>query len=116
MRIVVADKQPKVRFALKVLLERQAEFKVVGETGNTCELLDLLEERRPDMLLLGWDLPGLAQNTSVSALRAVRPGLLVIALSGIPEARHAALEAGADAFVSKVDPPERLLAAIDGSY
>jgi DNA-binding NarL/FixJ family response regulator len=36
----------------------------------------------------------------------------VIALSGRSEARLAALSAGADAFVSKGDPPERLLAAI----
>jgi CheY-like chemotaxis protein len=37
----------------------------------------------------------------------------VIALSGRPEARQAALEAGVDDFVSKVDPPNRLLAAIE---
>jgi DNA-binding NarL/FixJ family response regulator len=36
----------------------------------------------------------------------------VIVLSGRPEARQAVLDAGADAFVSKVEPPERLLAAI----
>jgi len=113
MRIVVADEQPKVRFALRVLLERQEGLKVVGETGNAQELLGLLEKRRPDMLLLGWELPGLAQNESLEVLRAARPGLFVIALSGIPEARQAALKAGADAFVSKADPPERLLAAID---
>jgi DNA-binding NarL/FixJ family response regulator len=38
----------------------------------------------------------------------------VIALSGRPEARQAALAAGANDFVSKSDPPDRLLAAIDG--
>ena len=38
--------------------------------------------------------------------------LRVIALSGRPEARQAALEAGASAFVSKGDPPEFLLEAI----
>jgi CheY-like chemotaxis protein len=37
----------------------------------------------------------------------------VIALSGRPEARQAALLAGADSFVSKADPPDRLLVAID---
>ena len=38
--------------------------------------------------------------------------LAIIALSGRLEARQAALDAGVDAFVSKGDPPERLLAAI----
>jgi CheY-like chemotaxis protein len=41
--------------------------------------------------------------------------LPVIALSGRHEARRAALAAGANAFVSKTDPPETLLAAIGRS-
>ena len=112
MRIVVADAQSKVRFALRVLLERQAGVKVVGETGNATELLDLLHDTSPDTLLLGWELPGLKANGSVAAFRAARPGLIVIALSGIPEARRCALEAGASVFVSKSDPPESLLTAL----
>jgi DNA-binding NarL/FixJ family response regulator len=45
-------------------------------------------------------------------LHAHQPGLRVIALSGQPEASKASLEAGADAFVSKGDPPEQLLHAM----
>ena len=48
-----------------------------------------------------------------NTLRGIRPDLPVIALSGWPEARRASLDAGADAFVSKGDPPEQLLAAIN---
>jgi DNA-binding NarL/FixJ family response regulator len=39
----------------------------------------------------------------------------VIALSGRPEARRAALDAGVDAFVSKGDPPERLLSMLEAA-
>jgi CheY-like chemotaxis protein len=67
----------------------------------------------PDLVLLGWELPGLDTLDSMNSLRDVCPGLSVIALSGRPEARQAALAAGADHFVSKADPPERLLFAID---
>jgi CheY-like chemotaxis protein len=41
--------------------------------------------------------------------------LAVIVLSGQPEAEQDALDAGADAFVSKADPPEQLLAAMCAS-
>jgi CheY-like chemotaxis protein len=58
-------------------------------------------------------LPGLSAIAVVSKLRDYRHGLRVIALSGRPEAGQAALEAGADAFVSKGDPPEALIAAIN---
>jgi DNA-binding NarL/FixJ family response regulator len=112
MRILLADSQPKVRFGLRVLLERQPGLKVIGEASNTEDLLAQIETGCADMVLLGWGLPGLAKADLLSALRRACPNLLVIALSGWPETRRAALAAGADAFVYKCDPPERLLAAI----
>jgi DNA-binding NarL/FixJ family response regulator len=114
MRILVAEGQPRVRFALRVLLARQAGCEVVGETENAEELLTQTEATCPDLVLLGWELPGLAACDMLAALRRVSPGVFVIALSGWPDARRAALNAGADAFVSKADPPERLLDAIHG--
>ncbi|MGD2145408.1 MAG: response regulator transcription factor [Anaerolineae bacterium] len=112
MRILLADDQPNVRFALRVLLERQPGLAVVGEATDRNDLMDRVEMTLPDVVLLGWELPGLMSMGSLSSLRHIHPDLLVIALSGRSEARFAALSAGADAFVSKGDPPERLLAAI----
>jgi two-component system nitrate/nitrite response regulator NarL len=114
MRILLADGRPKVRFALRVLLERQPQLQVVGEASNVYQLLAQVGMICPDLVLLGWELPGLTTLQSLSPLREACPGLAVIALSGRPEARQAALAAGANDFVSKSDPPDRLLAAIDG--
>jgi DNA-binding NarL/FixJ family response regulator len=61
---------------------------------------------------LDWWLEGLETADLIGALRWHCPGLYVIVLSGRPEARRVALDAGADAFVSKIDPPDRLLSAI----
>lgn len=112
MRILLADNQPKVRFALRVLLERQVGFEIVGEIDDAENLLAQAEVTDPDLVLLSWELPGLPAVDPLAALREVCPDLLVIALSGRLKARQAALDAGADAFVSKSDPPERLLTAI----
>jgi DNA-binding NarL/FixJ family response regulator len=114
MRILVAEGQARVRFALRVLLARQAGCEVVGETGDAEELLIQTEATCPDVVLLGWELPGLSACDMVAALRKASPDVAVIALSGWPDARRDALDAGADAFVSKADPPERLLDAIAG--
>jgi DNA-binding NarL/FixJ family response regulator len=84
----------------------------VGEVVDAEELLAGVEAACPDLLLLGWELPGLAGADLLPALRRACSNLCVIVLSGRPEARREALAAGADAFVSKVAPPERLLAAI----
>ena len=66
----------------------------------------------PDLVLLDWELPNLAVCQVLTALQRTCPHVLVIALSGRPEVRSAALAAGADGFVCKCDPPERLLSAI----
>ncbi len=67
----------------------------------------------PCPVLLDWELPGLAAVDLLFALGGACSDLLVIALSGRPDARQAALSAGADAFLSRADPPERFLVAID---
>jgi DNA-binding NarL/FixJ family response regulator len=112
MLILIADDQPKVRLGLRVLLERQAGFVIVGEVEDTKSLLAQTRALLPDLVLLSWELPGLRADDTLSSLYKIYPDLAVIALSGRPEARQAALQAGADAFVSKADPPERLLVTI----
>jgi DNA-binding NarL/FixJ family response regulator len=112
IHVLLADRQPKVRFALRVLLERQPGVVVVGEALNADEHISPTKPKRPDLILLDWDLPGLTAAGSLSFLRKICPEMSVIALSGHAEARQGALGAGADAFASKVDPPERLLAKI----
>ena len=113
MQILLAEDQPQVRFALRVLLERQPGLEVAGEAVNGEDLLALAGGTCLDLVLLAWELPGLAGVGGLPALRRLCPELSVIVLSGRPEARQAALSAGADAFVSKSDPPDRLLAAIE---
>jgi DNA-binding NarL/FixJ family response regulator len=112
MRILLADDQPQVRFALRVLLEQQPGLAIVGEATDGDGLLEHVAMTLPDVVLLGWELPGLRATDSLALLRRIRPDVLVIVLSGRVEARVDALSAGADAFVSKGDPPERLLDAI----
>jgi DNA-binding NarL/FixJ family response regulator len=114
MRVLLADDQPKVRSALRLLLGQQPDLEVVGEAAEAESLLVQVKELCPDLVLLDWELPGFAADDLLPALREICPRVTVIALSGRPEARRAALAAGADAFVSKGDPPERLLAAVRG--
>ena len=114
MHILLADGRPKVRFALRALLTRQTAPHVLHEASDAQDLLAQAEVSCPDLVLLDWELPGLAPSDLIPALRRVCPKAAVIALSGTVSARREALAAGVDAFVSKGDPPERLLSTIDG--
>lgn len=112
MRILLADNQDRVRYALRVLLAQQPGLEVVAEVFNAADMMAQLTAACPDLALLDWDLPGLMEAGGLAAIRKMCPHLTVTVLSGRPGARRAAQAAGADAFVSKGDPPERLLAAV----
>ena len=112
MRILLADNQPNVRSALSRLLRHEPGVEVVGESGEANDLMALIHTVQPDLVLLDWGLPGLSAVGSLPGLRVNNPRLLVIVLSGRPESRQTALAAGANAFVSKIDPPEMLLRAL----
>ena len=97
----------------RVRAARASALEMLGEAANADDLLDQVGGTCPDLVLLSWELPGRDGVDLVPALRKVCPSLRVIAISGRPEARQAALSAGADAFVSKADPPEQLLATLE---
>ena len=112
MRILIADDQPKVRFALRVALEQQPGSKIVSEAADTTDLLTQTQAACPDLLLMDWDLPEMPAPLVLSTLHRQCDRTIVIILSEKPEMCQLALSAGADAFVSKGDPPEYLLRAI----
>lgn len=122
MRIMVTDNESKVRYALCVLLAHQPGLEIVSEVADAQDLLAQIDIARPELVLLHWRLRGWsADDPSASSgqilldgLREAYPDLVVIVLSGNPEVEEAALAAGANAFVSKADPPELLLEAIAG--
>ncbi len=120
MRILLADDQIDIRSALRLLLEQdESSWQVVQEVENFSQLLKEVEVHHPDMILLDWELQGFAPLSRATArqprpdiigeLKALRPELKIMVLSGRIESQAEALAAGADAFVSKGDPPEMLL-------
>lgn len=112
MRVLLADEQIRVRSALQILLCQEPGVNIVGEASEGQELVAQVRATQPDLILLDWGLPNLGAIGSLSRLQTAFPNLAVIVLSGRPEARLEALAAGADEFVSKIDPPAQLLVAI----
>ena len=92
MRILLADNQSKVRFALRALLEQQPGLTIVGEAAEAGDALLQVEAVHPDLVLLDWDLRGPWNNPHLlvgvldllPAMQRVCPELRVIALSARP--------------------------------
>ncbi len=109
-RILLADDQPEVRAALRLLFEQDDALTVVGELSRADIAAAWIVSLRPDVVLLDWELPGAQQL--ITSVRAACPDAQIIALSSLPESEADAWNGGADGFISKGDPPERLLAVV----
>jgi len=112
MNILLADDNPEVRSALRLLLEQDSLPFTVMEISDTQGLFASLSEDCPVAVLLDWELPEIHGKDALVDIRSYCPGMKVIAMSSRYEARHEALRAGADAFISKAEPSELVLTTL----
>jgi DNA-binding NarL/FixJ family response regulator len=105
-RVFVADAQTETRSALRLLL-LDLEMQVVGEANDWPTALAQVPAASPDLLVVEWELPA-GVSEALTALRLACPNLRVVVISNQLEARQAALHAGADAFISMGDAPDRV--------
>lgn len=115
LRILLADDHQMFREALHILLERNPDFEIVGETGNGNEVLPLTGKTSPNIVCLDIDMPGLNGIEITRQITATHPLVKVIALSVFSDRGYIAdmLNAGASAYVTKAAAGVELLRAID---
>jgi len=107
-RVYLADAKPEERSALRLLI-LDLKMEVVGEAADWLTTLAQVPISRIDILLVEWDLLPNTPSRALEELRKACPAALVIVLISHLDARQqAALSAGADAFISKGETPERV--------
>ena len=112
LRILIADDNPSIRSALTLLLETRLNACIVGEADHMEVLLADVARLHPDIVILDWELPGLPEKSRVAALRMLHPAVKVVVTSYRPEVAHQAQVAQADSYVSKSEPPEKVVQVI----
>ena len=116
MRVILADDQPAVRSAIRLMLEEKPGVNAIAEVSTSRDLLRQAGSFHPDLIFLDWELPETNSKDMVPLLKSIYPHLWVIALSASPTVRQTALDAGVNEFVCKSNPPESLLRAMDNYY
>jgi len=107
-RVYIADGKSEERTALRVVL-LDLKMEVVGEAADWVTTLAQAPVSRTDMLLIDWDLLPNSPTAALDEIRRSCPAALVIVLISHMDARQqAALSAGADAFISKGETPQRV--------
>jgi DNA-binding NarL/FixJ family response regulator len=114
IRVLVADDQAVVRGGLRMILEAQDDFEVVGEAADGSEAVGLTQTLDPDVVLMDIRMPTLdgIEATRRLAASGARARVLVLTTYGLDEYVYEALRAGAAGFFVKTDSPERLVEAI----
>jgi|SRR5271157_107078 len=108
-RVFLADGIPEERSSLQLML-LDLNMEIAGEAADWPTTLAQAPISKTDMLLVDWNLlPSVEPTAALSELRKACPEALVIILISHLDAREqAALSAGADAFISKGETPERV--------
>jgi DNA-binding NarL/FixJ family response regulator len=112
MQILIADDQTRARQSLKALLATWPTVERVREASNGQEAVLSVEETAPDVVVMDARMP---EMDGVEATRLIKrrwPLVKVVVWSMYPEYEAEARSAGADAFVTKGEPPQQLLARI----
>ena len=113
-RVVIADDVEMLRDLLRVVLERDGRFEVVGEAGNGRDAITVTAEQQPDLTLLDLSMPVMDGLEALPLIRAAVPSCLVVVLSGFDADRmeSRALGAGASAYLVKGIPPQELVSRL----
>lgn len=114
IRILIADDHPIVREGYKKILMSQPDMDVTGEAGNGQEVLDLVQKKDFDLILLDISMPGRSGLEILKELKGQKPHLPVMILSIYPEEQYAvrAFRDGASGYLTKASTPKELIAAI----
>ncbi len=113
--LIIVDDHSIFRDAIKFVLAQSDKINIIGEAASGYEFLSMIEDTKPDLVLMDIAMPGLdGVDTTKEAIRKY-PDLKVIALSlyGEEPYYYRMVEAGAQGFVVKDSGSDELLKAIN---
>jgi len=112
--ILLADDHHIVRQALRILLETQPDFNVVGETGDGLQVAPSVEQLRPDVLLLDLAMPHLngLEVTRQVHNRSPKTRVLILSMYANEAYVQEALANGASGYILKDSTASELVRAV----
>lgn len=121
IRVLLADDHRLILEGIRAVLSTVDDIEVVGEASNGAEVLPLIGETAPDVVLLDVRMPNMDGLTVLELMRKRHPAVKAVMLSGSTDPEHirAALSRGASGYIVKtinpLDLPSALRQAVEGT-
>lgn len=117
MKIIVCDDQAIIRDGLAMLLNLEPDIEVVGVAQDGEEGVALTAQHQPDLVLMDLKMPGMNGIEATRQIRASFPCIKVLVLTTYDDDEWVfdAIRAGADGYVLKDTPREKVIAALRGT-
>lgn len=114
IQILLVDDHTIFRAGIRVLLEMQPDFKVIGEAEDGAKALTLARELQPDVVLMDIAMPGVDGLSAARQIKEIVPLTKIILLTQHEnkEYIHPALKIGAEGYVLKRAAADELVLAI----
>jgi len=114
IHVLIADDHTIVRSGVRMLLDAEPEFHVVGEAVDGQEALSMVEKLHPDVVLMDISMPGMGGLEATRQIKARWPEIhvLVLTMHRSDEYFFEMLKAGASGYVLKVARPGELIQAV----
>lgn len=114
INLAIADDHKIFREGLKAILEDQPSFRIMVEAGNGQELIQLLSEKTPDVVLMDIKMPVMDGMQATAYIQEHFPGVKVLALSMYHEDKYIVnmMKAGASGYILKNAEPREIVDAV----
>lgn len=114
IRVLLADDHRFILDGLQAMLGGEEDIDVVGSAQDGRTAVRLVEELKPDVVVIDLSMPGLDGIEATRRIKALHPAAQVVVLTGLEDSRTAsrALDAGALGYVAKDAATDELLQAI----
>lgn len=83
--MLLVDDEDRVRSVVRICLQLEEDFTVVGEAASGEQAIKAAAELRPDVVLLDLDMPDMSGLDALPAIRSASPGSRVAVLSAYPD-------------------------------
>jgi len=116
VRIVLADDHPLIREALRHVLERVPDYRIVAEASDGEEAVRIVEDILPDVVIMDINMPKINGIEATKRIKTKCPGVAVLILTVFDDSEHikGVLEAGAAGYLVKTVFGENVIHAVRG--